>query len=403
MPPLNRPDVLIDVLEEHLEELDFLCEHREQVLFDPDWDLADLAQLESRMEAHLDGLMVGEGHSEELARKAIGEGRVSLAAAASLALLSLSPDSARSLVRSLPQLAPEAALGLRIALCHSLIDAVVDDLTGLLEGAPPLFRAVAADALAFHRRLPEHASLDDLLVDEDPLVVRTGLFTVARTARALVPEILERGLTSDEPAVREAALRAASVGRHPGLPALCREIPSPESIRFLGVIGGDAVLPLLERSLGEPALARSALMGLAALGSVPAIELLLRAMDDAALQRTAGAGFARITGADILADQPPSPPEGAGEAELDDFDDSPLPDPARAAAFWQAEGGRFQSASRWQAGRDVSNDVLAAGFDDLPLAIRLDLYLGARFSDPAAPLMELEARARVQLGRAKAS
>lgn len=404
MPPLNRPDVLIDVLEEHLEELDFLCEHREQVLFDPDWDLADLAQLESRMEAHLDGLMVGEGHSNELARKAIGEGRLSLAAAASLALLSLSPDSARSLVRSLPQLEPEAALGVRIALCHSVIDAVVDDLTGLLEGAPPLFRAVAADALAFHRRLPEHTSLDDLLVDEDPLVVRTGLCTVARTARTLAPEILERGLASGEAAVREATLRAASVGRHPGLPARCREIPSPESIRFLGVIGGDAVLPLLERSLGEPEWARSALMGLAALGSVPAIELLLRTMDDAALQRTAGAGFTRITGADIQADEPPSPPpEGAGEAELDDFDDSPLPDPARAAAFWQAEGGRFQSAPRWQAGRDVSNDVLAAGFDDLPLAIRLDLYLGARFSDPAAPLMELEARARVQLGRAKAS
>jgi len=169
------------------------------------------------------------------------------------------------------------------------------------------------------------------------------------------------------------------------------------------VIGGDVELPLLERALGEETLAEAALMGLGILGSVPAVELLLRAMDEPALQRAAGAGVSRITGADILADEPPTPPEDAGEEELDDFDDSPSPDPAKAAAFWQAEGERFDSARRWQLGRDVSSDALAVGFDDLPLAIRLDLYLGARFADPATPLRELEARAQVQLGLANTS
>ncbi len=403
MAPLNRPDVLIDVLEEHLEELDFLCEQREHVIFDPDWNLIDLAQLESRMQAHLDGLLVGQGHSEELALKAIGEGRVALAAAASLVLMALSCDSARGFVRLLPRFGPEAALGARLGLCHSAIDGVADDLLELLAGAAPLIRAVVGDVLAFHRRLPERHSLGEALRSEDPLVLCTALAAAVRTARALEPEFVVRGLSSASAAVRGATLRAAAVGRHSELLARCREIQSPEAVRFLGVIGGDAELPLLERALGDEGLAESALMGLAALGTARAIEVLLRGMSVTALRRAAGAAFTRITGANILADEPTRPRKGAGEAELDDFDDSPLPDLGKATVFWSAEGERFRSARRWQAGRDVSRDALAFGFDDLPLAIRFDLYLGARFSDPATPLLELEARARTQLGLASLS
>jgi hypothetical protein len=59
---------------EHLEEAALLHEHRRLWLEDPSLTLHDLAELEERLEAHLDGLVVGTPQTLALCERAVAEG-----------------------------------------------------------------------------------------------------------------------------------------------------------------------------------------------------------------------------------------------------------------------------------------------------------------------------------------
>jgi hypothetical protein len=156
---------------------------------------------------------------------------------------------------------------------------------------------------------------------------------------------------------------------------------------------------MLQNAISRPGLANAAMAGIGKLGAISAIPALLDAMSDDKLTHAAGRVFARITGAtNIGAADPIPPPEGLTEDEIDLWDTSLPPDPAKARAWWEKEKGRFTIEGRWQAGRDVSKTPLGEHFNSLPLETRLDLYLGVRARDPQrTPDRELERRAKVQL------
>src|SRR5437867_11312984 len=118
----RRRRVMLDVLEEHFEELDFLWQQRENVLFAPDWNLADLSALEERAEAHLDGLRIGESHSVEIAlRHLLGEER-GAATAATFTLMEMeSAHMEEAVVAALATAPGEAREGIRIGLRHSAL------------------------------------------------------------------------------------------------------------------------------------------------------------------------------------------------------------------------------------------------------------------------------------------
>src|SRR5262249_43206829 len=161
-----RRQVLLDVLREHLEELDFLWEQRERVVFAPDWTIRRLGELEDRAEAHLDGLRIGGGEAIDLARPALAGTEPGAATAAAFVLLAAnSATLADEVITAATSGGDEVRDGIRIALRHGDVRLVRDRLYDLAVGSDNRLRAFAADVLTFHRLRPPPPEVDRLLDD----------------------------------------------------------------------------------------------------------------------------------------------------------------------------------------------------------------------------------------------
>lgn len=403
----SRPPVMIDILEEHFEELDFLWEQREGVIFAPDWNLKELAELEESAEAHLDGLRIGAEDSVEVARPGLAREERGAATAAALTLMATGqPELESEVVRALTVHVAEIRDGIRIGLRHSNIERVLDDLAQLASSGEPLVRAAAADVLAFQRRPPPPRFVE-LLNHPDPEVRRLAYGAAGRFGGPWSVDNLHDTLLRDSSAVQRTALETSARIGMPNLDAICRKAatrpqdPSTEALVFLGVLGDPRDLAVLQTALGEPGLAVAALVGIGALGRVAVMPFLIQAMQNPLLTRAAGAAFVRITGAtDVEADLPLPPPTNLPENEVDFRDDTRTPDAGRAQAWWEQAKGRFSPEGRWQAGLEVSKAPLGEQFDGLPLQSRRDVYLGVRVRDPVRTAdLELERRAALQAAR----
>jgi uncharacterized protein (TIGR02270 family) len=393
--------MLLDVLEEHLEELDFLWEQREGLLRAADWTLPELAAHEGRAEAHLDGLRIGGDAAAAIARPLLHGEERSAATAATLVLMSL--GLAAEVLDAAMAAAPEIRDGIRIGLRHADVRGIAARLSEMASSGEPGLRALAADVLAFHR-LPAPKGLAELRFAEDPEIRAVVYGAIGRFGGPWSVDLLTGALRQESTALRRAALEASARLGLPNLGPVCAraatgETPVPEAVAFCGVVGGPEAEAALEAALRQPATAGAALRGLGALGRAGRVPLLLEAMSDPALAPAAGAAFLRIVGpGEILADAPPAPDPGMSEDEADLRDETPPPDPEKARRLWESRSGRFAPDRRWQGGQDVTEAFGRPVFDALSLEARCDLYFRARsMAGARAADLEIEARAARQV------
>lgn len=393
----NAP-VLVDIVEEHFEELDFLSELREGSLRAREWTLADLAQHEERMEAHLDGLRVAGSAALELAREALGGGAPH---AATLVLCAFGDNADRTAVLAI--LAGEdvdASLAVARALRYPEISPYLPSLRTIYADAA-LGPAIAAfDVLAFHRC---HVSRrEDLFAIEVPLLACTVFDAAGRTG-TLTRGDLEHALQHSDETVRATALRAGAMLGHAHTTELARRSasrptdPDPAAVRFLGVVGEPSDLPLLVTLVRNPTVGPAALGALGALGDMRAIPVLLEAMDSPQLGPAAVDAYRRMTGADDIEGERPLLPAGTlGDPEAD-LEALP-PDRVKATADWQRRASQLASGVRIQMGREVPVAWTPLVHDTLPLDVRYDSWLRAMLARGGVPArLEPEARVRAQL------
>ncbi len=403
MSDLPRPKVILDILQEHFEELDFLWEQRERVVFAPDWTLSRLAELEERAEAHLDGLRIGLGHSVDIARPFLAGKEQSAATAAAFVFLAMERPELDDDVLSAFARAGDARDGIRIALRHSPIERLRPGLTSLATAGDDPVRVAALDVLAFHRA-PAPGGFLKLFAAPDPVMRASVYASAGRLGGPWSADVLQEALKSADGGVRRSALYASARLGLPGLAAACRSAiarssqPLPDVLEFLGVVAESEDIEFLKSVQAVRAHAPGALGGLGAAGDIAAVPAMLAALRDPGLVLPAGAAFVRITGATgIEASAPLPPPAGLTEEELDLHENIVPVDPERAELWWQTKKSRFAPEGRWQFGIDIVQLPFAEVSRRLPLSIRRDVYLARRVRNPErVPDLEFEARTRLQ-------
>ena len=161
--------VIVNILEEHFEELEFLWGQRQAALRSPEYTARELAELEERIEAHVQGLLVGGDATSPLVEEGLTADDPLVAFAAAYTLLRLNREAAAErVIQALLQADGPQLKGVRHALCHGPIELVLDQLRQAVDRTSAPVAVSAAEALAFHHELDaETGRLDDFLKDDN--------------------------------------------------------------------------------------------------------------------------------------------------------------------------------------------------------------------------------------------
>jgi uncharacterized protein (TIGR02270 family) len=393
---------LPDVAEEHFEELQFLWSQRRIALRSSAYTIRELAMLEERIEAHVDGLLViGEENLYSFVEPGLsGDDEMPAFAAAYVLLRVGTPASIARVLLAFTKGKGKRLDGIREALAFGSAQPVHADLTTLLLSGPLEVGVAAGEALVLQNAIrPAFEHIARFLGAEDP-GVRAAAWRIVANATISVPaEQFERGLHDDDQAVRSGSFVAAAWTAYPGFAAYCRRLaatPSPAAIEPLTTFA--AIAPLTEYQTmatlaTAPALGPARLRIAGAFGHPALLDLVLQEMEnpDPAVAASASDAFTKMTGIAVYSDQRATvqstgAPKDDVEAEFQE--EVQLPDIALARRHWESVKSRFVDTARLCRGFDISQAIPRETFAALDTESRWELCLRARLTGgwPGTPV-----------------
>jgi uncharacterized protein (TIGR02270 family) len=389
------------------EEASFIWQLRTTAVRSPNFELEGLSKLDSRLDAHLDGLRI-EGLpawanvkqelrwseagaffvAAHIAFDGVDHQRIGLLLEAIDAAVSGMPSAASAI----GWLSPEQA---------------VMHIGALLSSDSVPSRRIAIAGAAIHRIDPREA-LTYAASDVDTPLRTRAMKAIGELGRVDLLPTLVANLSDEDPACRYWAAWA-HVLRAPD-PAL-----GMMTLRQIGEAGGAfaarAAAMVVRRM--EPQAARlwyrkltdvrSAIIASGAVGDPDAIPWLMEFMNQLPLARVAGEAFSMITGADLKyldLDAKPRPNYDAGptedpkdeNVELDPDENLPWPDVKLIAKWWAGQSAGYARGTRYLCGKPMTvenlQQVLRTGYQRQRAAAAIELVLrqpGTVLFNVAAP------------------
>jgi uncharacterized protein (TIGR02270 family) len=398
-----------EVIDQYAEETAFLWTQRDHATIAPQYALKDLAKLDGRVEAHVDGLRVAKDAGWATALKQLDQGPGEVFAVSVLAFEN--GDSTRiDPVLEVGCSSPVLARALVSSLGWIQQGQAVIQAQKLAQSKEPEVSRAGIAGLAVHRVDPG-SLLATAISGTNPRLSARAMQAAAELGRRdLTMEILIRLSDADESCRFWAAWSAVRLGERYSNSAL-------EVLRATATAGGrlaeqasDMLLRVLPVDDGhqfrhdlaaQPPTARLAVIGAGVIGDPAAVSELIAHMENPELARAAGGAFSMITGADLGyedldGDAPLEVSADDDDAEADLDSDYPWPKPAAVRIWWVKRAADYSQGVRYLRGKPITDgslvEVLTVGRQNQRSAAALELAL----RHPAEILFETRERAQWQ-------
>jgi uncharacterized protein (TIGR02270 family) len=404
----SKPAVIPDIIDQHAEEAALLWLLRDAAICAPHYNLSDLAHLDHRVEAHIDGLRVAGDAGWDICKEGlVNEEAGEVFVATALAFESGDKDRIQ-IVLEIVSSAPVLSRGLVSALGCLSFQRVEKSIQQLVREDSSILRGMGIGASAVHRQDPGE-SLIDALSDNDPLLRARGLRAVGQLGRLDLLSAIKSNLCDDDTKCRFcAAWSVALLGDPQALPVLrdLAEVDFPHRQEALEMAARVLDLSVTHEWRMEmarsPATGRLAVQAAGVIGDAGSIPWLIDQMVIPELARVAGESFSMITGVDIAhEDLEGEWPEGfeAGPTEnpedenvdMDPDEDLPWPKPELIEKWWGQRRSEFQSGTSYLCGKPKTieslQEVLRTGYQRQRAAAAIELAI----RQPGQPLFEVRA------------
>ncbi|WP_437594321.1 TIGR02270 family protein [Sorangium sp. So ce1000] len=370
---MNR--VLVEIVERHADEASFLWERRERACRSPLFDLDALAEIDRRLQANLEGLVIAGDVGLEKSLDAASRGGVpelfvavhiaaERGAAMALARLLLGaekrPGAERAVVSALAWLSPLRASN------------VLGEL--LANECPPAFQGFAVAAHAARRQDPGAALRRSMGAPDAGLRARAFRAAGRLGRRDLLPELCAAAQPGEDDAWSWAAWAAVLLGDTGTLPSLWEAAvagrePAASAACELAVrcVGAAEAAARLAELAASPEGLPTALSGAAARGDAACIPWILDVIErEPALSRRASWVYVTITGARL---EPPLAVRAPDDDPADDvvarsvespWEDLPEPDCAAIRAHWEQARPGHAPGERRLGGRALTTAWIEA-------------------------------------------
>ena len=352
-----------NILEEHLDEAEDLFERRQLAFSMLDMTMGDLADMDARLRAHLDGFLLGGTESWELVRGYLKEGsKGQLFTAAVFAFESYDESRVEEIIKALEQPTPKIIEGIGWACRMTTGTNVVGFLRHRLNSESPEVRAMALDALVYRRVNPGEA-VDRALASSDKVELIAGLNVAGMLRDSKYKPIIQNHLANEDSQISGAALLALVLHAPEQIADTCRIILSgggtctAAAANLLGIVGNETDYSLLWKmtTSDDYETAKASVLAFGNLGYPAVVPALIKLLEHPKLVGVAGVSLQRIFGEIAEIEEVQSDDE-LDEEETDDMaewhPDDDLPKFAIDSVnhWWSQNVSRFPANTRFRDG-----------------------------------------------------
>ena len=382
---VTRARYIPDLVQVHIDDIAFVWGQRREALGSRRHSLREYAELNERLEAHLQGVLVAPPAAlgPLLQPQLAGPDRDEAFAAAYALLRLADTASSHAVVVEFSRAQGASLAGLRDALSlapHALFAA---EMRSALDQAKPTTAVAAAVVLANHQLLDAASPrLSRLLEDEDvgvaQLAWRVATVVDANPKATPPPRPYKAALGHANAGMRLAAWAAAAwAGQANAMPLLRQMAATGDvaALHWLAVLGQETDALLIQKAALAMDDRNQRCELLSRFGHPSALNALLRWMgeDDIVLAVAAREAFTRITGHDIRGERRQlSVPDDADDFAREMAPDVWLPDVDKARALVERQAQVWAGGARWCQGRCLDGVVARELLLQLDLEARWD-------------------------------